>query len=350
MVDVEKGHADRVPESEEAPLLDSRSSLLGVTPTGVRLGFIRKVYGIVLAQILLTSVIASIMMFVEPVRVYVRQSPGMYFLSFATALLAVLILAFSYIQVCPCYGLYKVYPANYVLLTLFVRPRPAAFARSPLMQAPAGADAGRELRSRRDLLLPHAPGRCPRPCRHGRHCGRPDHVCDDRACGVKPNGAGNPPPPTLASRIASRPRPTSPLTRESCSASWWHSPSPLSSCSSCPTAGSWRWCVDPPHLRATVAANAPLLPRGPDAQIYASVGALIMSIYLVIDTQMLVGKFGSKFGEDDYILAALNIYLDVISTPRAPALPLHIAFLARHSCCDHPAALFIYILTIMEGR
>lgn len=45
-----------------------------------------------------------------------------------------------------------------------------------------------------------------------------------------------------------------------------------------------------------------------------------MSIYLVIDTQMLAGKFGTKFGEDDYILAALNIYLDIVSAWAAPAL------------------------------
>lgn len=195
MADVEKGQAGKAPESEDAPLLGSESSLLGVTATGVRLGFIRKVYGIVLAQLLLTSVIASVMMFVEPVRDYVRQSPGMYFLSFAMAMLAVLILAFSYISICPCYGLYKIYPANYVLLTIFVSPVSPVSPRDALIQALAVADAGRELRRRRDLLLPQPPGRRPRPGRHSRHRHRSDHVCDDGACCGEPHGARKPRPP-----------------------------------------------------------------------------------------------------------------------------------------------------------
>ena len=36
------------------------------------------------------------------------------------------------------------------------------------------------------------------------------------------------------------------------------------------------------------------------------------SIYLIYDTQLLIGKRRNKFSEDDYILAAINIYIDIV--------------------------------------
>ena len=39
---------------------------------------------------------------------------------------------------------------------------------------------------------------------------------------------------------------------------------------------------------------------------------VLFGIYLIYDTQLLCGKGRFKFSEDDYILAAINIYLDVI--------------------------------------
>ena len=39
---------------------------------------------------------------------------------------------------------------------------------------------------------------------------------------------------------------------------------------------------------------------------------VLFSIYLIYDTQLLCGKGRVKLSEDDYILAAINIYLDVI--------------------------------------
>mmetsp|Transcript_8477 Transcript_8477/g.26598 ORF Transcript_8477/g.26598 Transcript_8477/m.26598 type:complete len:265 (+) Transcript_8477:21-815(+) len=60
--------------------------------------------------------------------------------------------------------------------------------------------------------------------------------------------------------------------------------------------------------------------------IYGSLGAIIFSIALVIDIQMIVG--GGKrheYMEDDYVLAAMNIYLDIIN-------------------------LFLYILAIVGGK
>ena len=46
--------------------------------------------------------------------------------------------------------------------------------------------------------------------------------------------------------------------------------------------------------------------------IYLYGSLILFSIYLIYDTQLLIGKGERKFSEDDYILAAINIYLDII--------------------------------------
>lgn len=48
--------------------------------------------------------------------------------------------------------------------------------------------------------------------------------------------------------------------------------------------------------------------------IYASLGALIFSIYLVYDTQMMMGgKHKYSISPEEYIFAALNLYLDIVN-------------------------------------
>lgn len=60
--------------------------------------------------------------------------------------------------------------------------------------------------------------------------------------------------------------------------------------------------------------------------IYACIGALIFSLYLVYDTQLLIGGHHKySISAEEYIFAALNLYLDVIN-------------------------LFIYILQIIGSR
>lgn len=39
---------------------------------------------------------------------------------------------------------------------------------------------------------------------------------------------------------------------------------------------------------------------------------ILCCAYIIYDTQLIIGEKGVKFKEDDYILAAINIYLDVI--------------------------------------
>ncbi len=45
---------------------------------------------------------------------------------------------------------------------------------------------------------------------------------------------------------------------------------------------------------------------------YCIVGVLIYSIYLLYDTQLIMGKFGNEYQIDDYIIAAVMIYIDII--------------------------------------
>ncbi|XP_071034899.1 protein lifeguard 1 [Parasteatoda tepidariorum] len=60
--------------------------------------------------------------------------------------------------------------------------------------------------------------------------------------------------------------------------------------------------------------------------VYACVGALIFSMYLVYDTQLLIGGHHKySISPEEYIFAALNLYLDIIN-------------------------LFIYILQIIGSR
>uniref|UniRef100_A0A8C5Q9Y1 Protein lifeguard 1 n=1 Tax=Leptobrachium leishanense TaxID=445787 RepID=A0A8C5Q9Y1_9ANUR len=48
--------------------------------------------------------------------------------------------------------------------------------------------------------------------------------------------------------------------------------------------------------------------------VYASLGTLVFGMYLVVDTQLIVGgKHRYSISPEDYIFAALNIYLDIVN-------------------------------------
>lgn len=47
--------------------------------------------------------------------------------------------------------------------------------------------------------------------------------------------------------------------------------------------------------------------------IYACLGALLFSIYLIYDTQLVIGKGTFSYSLDDAYLAAIQLYLDVIN-------------------------------------
>lgn len=50
--------------------------------------------------------------------------------------------------------------------------------------------------------------------------------------------------------------------------------------------------------------------------VYDAIGVLIFSFYIVFDTQLILGCYGghaNEFSLDDYVFAALNLYLDIIN-------------------------------------
>lgn len=61
------------------------------------------------------------------------------------------------------------------------------------------------------------------------------------------------------------------------------------------------------------------------SMVYACLGALLFSFYLVFDTQLILGgNHKMSISPEEYVFAALNLYLDVIN-------------------------LFLYILAIVGG-
>lgn len=46
--------------------------------------------------------------------------------------------------------------------------------------------------------------------------------------------------------------------------------------------------------------------------IYACLGALLYSVYLIFDTQLVLGRFENAYSIDDAYLAAIQLYMDII--------------------------------------
>lgn len=47
-------------------------------------------------------------------------------------------------------------------------------------------------------------------------------------------------------------------------------------------------------------------------KVYCACGILLFSFYLIFDTQLMLGKGELALGVDEYVFAALNLYLDII--------------------------------------
>lgn len=46
--------------------------------------------------------------------------------------------------------------------------------------------------------------------------------------------------------------------------------------------------------------------------LYCVLGVFLFSLYLIYDTQLVMGKFNNEYEIDDYIIAAIMIYIDII--------------------------------------
>ena len=47
--------------------------------------------------------------------------------------------------------------------------------------------------------------------------------------------------------------------------------------------------------------------------LYCTIGVILFGLYLIYDTQLILGQFGRKYSIDDYVFAALALYLDIIN-------------------------------------
>lgn len=78
----------------------------------VRLGFVRKVYGILLCQIIVTMAVMAMFMYIDPVREYSKQNPWLWIVAFCLTFVILIVLA------C-CEGVRRTFPQNMIFLGLF---------------------------------------------------------------------------------------------------------------------------------------------------------------------------------------------------------------------------------------
>ena len=45
---------------------------------------------------------------------------------------------------------------------------------------------------------------------------------------------------------------------------------------------------------------------------YCALGVMLYSLYIIYDTQLILGKFGREYSIDDYCFSSLNLYIDII--------------------------------------
>uniref|UniRef100_A0A7N0TVR5 Uncharacterized protein n=1 Tax=Kalanchoe fedtschenkoi TaxID=63787 RepID=A0A7N0TVR5_KALFE len=99
--DVEAGNGTLYPGMMESPEM--------------RWSFIRKVYSILSIQLLLTIAVASVVVFVHPIKVFFATTP-------AGLALYILLIFIPFIALCPLYYYHRMHPLNFILLGLFTIP------------------------------------------------------------------------------------------------------------------------------------------------------------------------------------------------------------------------------------
>lgn len=57
----------------------------------------------------------------------------------------------------------------------------------------------------------------------------------------------------------------------------------------------------------TLLFRAPML-----SMMYSAIMVLLFGVYLIYNTQQVIGKFGTFYSYDDYFIASLNLFIDII--------------------------------------
>lgn len=78
----------------------------------VRKGFVRKVYGILTVQLLITLGFIALFIFCQPVKLYSQQNPWLYILALCVTIVLIIVLA------C-CENTRRAFPSNIILLAVF---------------------------------------------------------------------------------------------------------------------------------------------------------------------------------------------------------------------------------------
>eukprot|EP00088_Acartia_fossae_P057876 TRINITY_DN6755_c0_g2_i6.p1 TRINITY_DN6755_c0_g2~~TRINITY_DN6755_c0_g2_i6.p1 ORF type:complete len:336 (-),score=112.72 TRINITY_DN6755_c0_g2_i6:703-1668(-) len=210
--------------------------LNGFGEKAVRRGFIRKVYGILMCQLLITAGIVATLMFVEPVKEYCHQNAWPFITSMVVMLVSIIVLA------C-CESVRRKSPMNFMILGLFT------VCEGFLLGTVAG-------RYETDAVL----------------------IAVGITCAV-----------TLALTLFA-----------------FQTKIDFTMC------GGALFAI----LVVFILAGFILafFPSKIKTIVYGAAGALIFSVYLVYDTQlMLGGKHKYALSPEEYVFAALNLYLDIIN-------------------------------------
>merc|ERR1712110_35622 len=81
------------PGDSEAPKYEPQQGLSGFDEKSVRLGFIRKVYSILMCQLLVTGAVMALFMYVKPIKSYVQDNSWLMFASWGVAFACIIVLA-----------------------------------------------------------------------------------------------------------------------------------------------------------------------------------------------------------------------------------------------------------------
>lgn len=88
------------------------AGMSGFSDKAIRRGFIRKVYGILMCQLVLTGSIIAVFMKVDPVRIYVRQNMWIFYAAMVATIVCIISMA-----CCP--SVRRKAPTNFIFLGIF---------------------------------------------------------------------------------------------------------------------------------------------------------------------------------------------------------------------------------------
>ncbi|NXN79841.1 LFG3 protein, partial [Bombycilla garrulus] len=216
----------------------------------VRHTFIRKVYAIISLQLLVTVGIISVFTFVEPVGAFVRHNVAIYYASYAVFLVTFLVLA------C-CQGPRRRFPWNIILLSIFTLAMGLMTGTIASMYRTQAVLIAMLITAIVAIIVTIFCFQT--KARRGMHPALPSVG--------QVWGAGH----------------------------WRHMGSPVT-------------CHPGSLCSCSLPAQIPWL-----HMLYAAIGAIVFTLFLAYDTQLVLGNRKNTLSPEEYIYGALTIYTDIIS-------------------------------------